>query len=104
MRQVVRYIGGMDKIPNLNWALAKVVKEARETAGLTQNELAGFSGLSEIYLSSLERGQRGDSLNALMQIAGVLKLEASELVRRVEAELKNNPQPPDIKTGRPRKA
>ena len=52
----------MDKIPNLNWALAKVVKEARETAGLTQNELAGFSGLSEIYLSSLERGQRGDSL------------------------------------------
>ena len=58
----------MEKLPNLSWALAWVVKDAREAAGLTQSQLAGFAGLSEIYLSSLERGCRGDSINALLQI------------------------------------
>lgn len=98
-----RIQGGMDKIPNMNWALAKVIKDARESAGISQGELAGFAGLSEIYISSLERGQRGDSINALMLIAGVLKLDASELLRRVEVELKSNPQPPARKPGRPKK-
>lgn len=93
----------MEKIEHLNWALAQVVKEARETAGLTQVQLAGFAGLSEIYLSSLERGCRGDSINALMQIAAVLNVSASELMRRIEDELKRGPRPPEKEPGRPRK-
>lgn len=93
----------MEKIAHLNWALAWVIKEAREAAGLTQNQLAGFSGLSEIYLSSLERGHRGDSINALMQISGVLNIPASELLRRVEDELKRGPREPEKTAGRPRK-
>ena len=93
----------MEKIAKLNWALAAVVREAREAADMTQDELAGFAGLSEIYLSSLERGTRGDSINALMQIARTLKIPASELMRRIEEELKKGPKPPPRKKGRPTK-
>ena len=93
----------MEKIEHLNWALAHVVREAREAAGLTQGQLAGFAGLSEIYLSSLERGCRGDSLNAFIQIAVVLRLNPSDLMRRVEEELHNGPTPPAKGPGRPRK-
>lgn len=78
----------MEKLPHLNWALAWVVKEAREAAVLTQSQLAGFAGLSEIYVSSLERGCRGDSINALMQMSVVLRIPTSELMRRIEEELR----------------
>jgi transcriptional regulator with XRE-family HTH domain len=99
--QEVIYSWEMEKIERLNWALAKVIKEAREAKGLTQGQLAGLAGLSEIYLSQLECGKRGDSLNALMQLAGVLGISASELVRRVEEELECDPQMPARKQGRP---
>lgn len=93
----------MEKIEHLNWALAHAVRKAREAAGLTQGQLAGFAGLSEVYLSSLERGCRGDSLNAFMQIAVVLKLSPSDLMRRVEEELLSGPTPPAKILGRPHK-
>jgi len=53
------HAGLMKKIEWLNWALAKVIKEAREAKGLTQDQVAGFFGLSEIYLTRLECGERG---------------------------------------------
>ena len=93
----------MEKIRQLNWALAKIIKEAREAKGLTQGQLAGFTGLSEIFLSRLECGKKGDSLNALMQIAEVLEIKTSELVRRIEEALENNPPAPPRKQGRPKK-
>ena len=77
----------MEKILGLNWAIAKVVKELRESKGLTQAQLAGFAGLSEVYLSSLERGIRGDSINALMLIAHVLEVDFGEFMGQVKAEL-----------------
>ena len=77
----------MEKIPGLNWAIAKVVKKLRESRGLTQAQLAGFAGLSEVYLSSVERGIRGDSINALMLIARVLEVDFGELMGLVDAEL-----------------
>ena len=93
----------MEKIRGLNWALANAIKEAREAKGMTQSQLAGFAGLSEIYLSQLECGVRGDSLNALMQIAGTLEIKPSELMRRIEEALENGPPAPPRKQGRPGK-
>lgn len=93
----------MEKIEKLNWALAWVIKEAREAAGLTQGQLAGFAGLSEIYLSSLERGCRGDSITALLHIGTALNIPASELLQRAEEELRRGPRPPEKEAGRPRK-
>ena len=93
----------MEKNRILNWALAKIVKEARETKGLTQGRLAGFAGLSEIYLSRLECGEKGASVDALIQIARALEIKPSELMRRIEEALENGPPPPPRKQGRPAK-
>ena len=87
----------------LNWAIAETVRSAREAKGLTQSQLAGFAGLSEIYLSELERGGRGASLNVLLLIAKVLGVRVSELVRQIEDALGNGPPAPPRKQGRPRK-
>lgn len=94
----------MEKNAELAWAVAKVIREARESAGLTQGQLAGFSGLSETYVSFIEHAHTKASINALVQIAAVFALEASELMRRIEDEMKRGPLPPEKKTGRPRKA
>ena len=93
----------MEKLSGLNYALAKVIREAREAKGLTQGQLAGFAGLSEIYLSSLERGYRGDSINALLLMANVLGIPASDLMRQIEEELRRGVGKPATSQGRPRK-
>ena len=87
----------------LNLALAKVIRDVREAKGMTQGRLAGFAGLSEVYLSRLECGKRGASLNALIQIAGALEIPATEILRRIENELADGPTKPIRKIGRPRK-
>ena len=93
----------MEKNSQLAWAVAKVIREAREAAGLTQGQLAGFSGLSETYVSFIEHAHTKASINALVQIAVVLSIDATELMRRIEEDLRRGPQPPEKKTGRPRK-
>ena len=77
----------MEKVLGLNWAIAKVVRQLRESKGLTQNQLAGFAGLSAVYISQLERGIKGASVNALMLIARVLEVSLVELMGQVEAEV-----------------
>lgn len=52
----MRYSYRMQEKDSLNWAMASVIYEARKAAGLTQVELADFSGLSKPYVSGLERG------------------------------------------------
>jgi len=94
----------MERNTLLNWAIAEAVREAREAKGLTQSQLAGFAGLSEIYLSELERGSRSASLNVLLLIANVLGIKVSELVCQIEDTLENGPPVPSRKQGRPRKA
>ena len=97
----------MDKMPHLYPAIAAVLKDARNTAGLSQQELADFSGLSRSYISFVECGERGISVTALYQISKALKIEGAELFRRIETgieeELKRGPRAPEKSTGRPRK-
>ncbi len=93
----------MDIIPQLPLAVAKVIREARESAGFTQGQLAGFSGLSESYISLLEHGHKSLSVNSLVLIARVFQLAPAELMRRIEIEIERGPQPSARKVGRPRK-
>ena len=93
----------MEKNTPLNWAIAEAVRKARETNGLTQAQFSELAGLSEIFLSELERGGRGVSLNALLRIAKALKIKVSDLVRQIEDTLESGPPAPSRKQGRPRK-
>lgn len=93
----------MDENILIQWAIAKVIREARNELDISQVQLADFSGLSYPFISDVERGNVGVSIAALLQISEVLKVDASELMRRIEADLKRGPQEPDKIPGRPRK-
>lgn len=70
---------------------------------LTQSQLAGLAGLSEDYISAMERGIQGDSITALLYIGSVLRIEGHELLRHIEIAMRNNPKPPARKVGKPQK-
>ena len=93
----------MEAIPNLKWAIAKVVKELRTSKGWTQEQLAGFSGLSSVYITKVERGLCGDSLNALFLLAQAVGKRPSEVLMKIEMELEAGPDKPSSILGRPQK-
>ena len=93
----------MDRNILVQWAIAKVIREARNELDISQVQLADFSGLSYPFISDVERGNVGVSIAALLQMAEVLKVDAAELMRRIDAEMKNGPQEPEKVPGRPRK-
>ena len=93
----------MENDQKLEWATAWVIREARESAGMTQGQLAGFAGLSDSYIALVEQASTGVSIASLVQMAAVLKVAPSELMRRIEEEMKRGPRSPERSPGRPRK-
>jgi transcriptional regulator with XRE-family HTH domain len=53
----------------------------RRESGLTQEQVAERSGLSQQYLSSLERGNRNPTVITLFQIADAMGVSHVELVQ-----------------------
>lgn len=64
-----------------------VVREARSSAGLTQEALAARAGLHRTYVSLLERGRRSPTIATLDAVARALGLESAEFFRLVAAKL-----------------
>ncbi|MDE2391151.1 MAG: helix-turn-helix transcriptional regulator [Rhodospirillales bacterium] len=56
----------------------------RKARGLTQEEVEARSGLSQQYLSSLERGRRNPTVITLYELAQVLEVSVADLVRMDE--------------------
>ena len=54
----------------------------RSASGLTQEQVAERSGLSQQYLSGLERGQRNPTVITLYELARALGVSHEELVRK----------------------
>lgn len=52
----------------------------RKEKGMTQEQLAERSGLSQQYLSGLERGRRNPTIVTLYEIAQALEVSHTELV------------------------
>lgn len=52
----------------------------RASLGLTQEQLAERSGLSQQYLSGLERGKRNPTILTLYELAVALNVEPIELL------------------------
>lgn len=64
------------------------IREARKELGVSQEQLAHLSGMHRTYVSSVERGERNISVLNLLSIAGVLGVDAADLV----IELKRDPR------------
>lgn len=61
-----------------------VLRELREAAGLTQEQLGFESDLRRTFISVLELGQQQPSLKTVFKLSSALGITASDMVRRVE--------------------
>lgn len=68
-------------------AFGKVLRELRERAKLSQEELADAADLDRTYVSMLERAKRQPTLETLFRIAAALKVAPATIVARTSAEL-----------------
>jgi XRE family transcriptional regulator, regulator of sulfur utilization len=57
-----------------------VVRRHRLERGLSQERLAEAAGLSQRYLSVLERGENSPTLNVIVRLAAALDLSPAELL------------------------
>ena len=68
-------------------AFAHVLREARQSAGLTQEDLAERAEVSVRFISMLETGRRQPALSALAALADGLRSPMSAMVLAVELRL-----------------
>ena len=61
--------------------LAMNIKAFRRYRSWTQADLAEKSGLSIVYLSDIERGNKWPYLDTLVKLADVFKIEVYELIK-----------------------
>ncbi|MFC4292593.1 helix-turn-helix domain-containing protein [Sphingorhabdus arenilitoris] len=66
--------------------IAKNVKAARVSRGVTQAAFAELCGFSQQYLSDLENGKRNPTVITLYEISRALKVEVHLLIMQHEDE------------------
>jgi transcriptional regulator with XRE-family HTH domain len=60
------------------------LRKARESAGLTQEELASRAGLTREYISHLERDRYSPTVDVLVRLCASMQTRAWRVLRRVE--------------------
>ena len=71
--------------------LGEIIRRQRQLAELPMRQLAAMVGISNPYLSQIERGLRAPSDRVLHAIAGSLRTTADALVEQAQPA-----QPPDV--------
>ncbi len=61
--------------------VAKIVREIRTAAQLSQEEVAIRMGVEQTYVSGLERGVRNPTITTLSRAATALDVKVAELLR-----------------------
>jgi transcriptional regulator with XRE-family HTH domain len=62
--------------------LGELIRQQRELAEMSMRQFADLAGISNPYLSQIERGLRAPSEHVLEGIAGALKVSADALYRQ----------------------
>ena len=75
-------VGSKGKVTQTARALGDYLKEQRTSAQLSLRQLAEQAGVSNPYLSQIERGLRKPSAEVLQQIAKALRISAEQLYVR----------------------
>src|SRR3954454_23679900 len=70
------------KVGNAVESLGDYLREQRVSARLSLRQLAEQAGVSNPYLSQIERGLRGPSADVLQQLAKALRISAEQLYLR----------------------
>lgn len=64
--------------------IGKVLRKLRKVRNLSQEEIAGRTGLDRTYISMLERNIKQPSITTIFLLAEALEIQPSELVREIE--------------------
>ena len=65
---------------DINIFIGKNIQQAREQAGLTQDEMSSLIGIGEKSLSAIERGAVGISISNLKRICQLLSVTSDSLI------------------------
>ena len=76
-------------LPEEQRAFGAAVRAFRESAGKSQEDIAELANLHRTYIGGVERGERNISLQNIFKIARSLGITTEELMRQVEALLKD---------------
>ena len=74
----------MDKI---NSRLGKVISGLRQSAGLSQEELAERASIHRTYVSQIERGLKSPTIAILLKLSKALKTTPSKIMQLFEKEI-----------------
>ena len=69
--------------------VTRILREAREEAGLTQVELADLLGQSQSFVSKYERGERRLDIIQLRTVCLTLGVKLRDFVERLERALRS---------------
>lgn len=69
-------------------AFGKTLRKLRIARGLTQEQLGFEASLRRTYISSLELGEKGPSLQTIQKLSAAFGVSASKLISEVEKNIK----------------
>ena len=72
----------------ISLAFGKVLRQLRQGAELTQEQLGLEAELQRNYISSLELGEKQPTITSIFKLSQALKIRPSKLVALIEAEMK----------------
>ena len=64
--------------------LGDALRDAREEAELTQEQVANKAKISREYVSIVERNRRSPTVDVLLRICRAIGVPASDIIREVE--------------------
>jgi transcriptional regulator with XRE-family HTH domain len=68
--------------------IGNVLKELRNSKGLTQEQLSGLATLDRTHYSKLERGLRSPTIETLFKIAQALSMKPHEIIVIIENKIR----------------
>ena len=72
---------------NVNASLGKIIAGLRQSAGLSQEELADRAGIHRTYVSQIERGLKSPTIIMLLKVSRALDAAPSKIMRQLEAQI-----------------
>jgi transcriptional regulator with XRE-family HTH domain len=73
---------------NISAVFGQVLREQRNSRGISQEDLALSANVDRTFVSQMERGIRQPSITTLIKLAGALNIAPSLLVQKVEKLLR----------------
>ncbi len=68
-------------------AVGRVIRQAREKKGLSQEVVSGLADIGRTHLSAIERGARKPTIETFFRIADAMGIKPSVLMKQIEDEI-----------------